>query len=73
MGNWQHNIFFFSDSIVSTFSRLWSTDDDKSNDIIIFVSNQSTCTFEKDLKLQIDLVPGSEINFLIRAPTGDQV
>ena len=43
-------IFFFSDFIVSTFSGLWSTDDDKSNEIIIFISNQSTCSFERDLK-----------------------
>ena len=43
-------IFFFSDFIVSTFSGLWSTDDDKSNEIIILISNQSTCFFERDLK-----------------------
>ena len=61
MGNWQHNIFFFSGSIASTFSGLWSTDDDKSNEIIIFVSNQSTCTFQKDLKLQMGLVPGRQL------------
>ena len=61
MGNWQHNIFFFSGSIASTFSGLWSTDDDKSNEIIIFVSNQSTRTFQKDLKLQMGLVPGRQL------------
>ena len=66
----------FSFSVVPLLARLVDSGQQmmiKVMKSLIFVSNQSTCTFEKDLKLQIGLLPGSEINFLIRAPTGDQV